>query len=202
MTEKSKPSWKINPESGRRTYSKIASDFEMPNLLAVQLESFNDFLQVGVPVEQRKDWGLESVFRNIFPITSTREHLTLEYMYYLLGEPKYTVEECQERGLTFSVPLKVQMRLVVKEQDPDTNEMRMKETVEHPVYLGELPKITAKGTFIINGAERVVVSQLHRSPGPAFFSENHPSGKRMVAASIIPNRGAWLEFARSDEPPR
>ena len=195
MTEVRKPAYKINPETGRRSYSKIATDFVMPNLLAVQLESFNEFLQVGVSIEQRKDWGLESVFRNIFPISSTREHLTLEYMYYLTGEPKYTVEECQERGLTFSVPLKVQMRLVVKEQDPDTNELRLKETVEHPVYLGELPKITEKGTFIINGAERVIVSQLHRSPGVFFNDETHPNGTRLFTSRIIPYRGSWVEFS-------
>jgi len=195
VTEKSNLTYTINPETGRRTYSKIASSFAMPNLLAVQLESFNDFLQVGVSVEQRKDWGLESVFRNIFPISSTRENLTLEYMYYLLGEPKYTVDECQERGLTFSVPLKVQMRLIVKEQDPDSGEMRMKETVEHPVYLGELPKITEKGTFIINGAERVIVSQLHRSPGVFFNDETHPNGTRLFTSRIIPYRGSWVEFS-------
>ncbi len=195
MTELSKPIYQTNPETGRRSYSKIASSFQMPNLLAVQLESFNEFLQVGVPVEQRKDWGLESVFRNIFPISSSREHLTLEYMYYLTGEPKYTVEECQERGLTFSVPLKVQMRLVVKEADPDSGEMRLKETVEHPVYLGELPKITEKGTFIINGAERVIVSQLHRSPGVFFNDETHPNGTRLFTSRIIPYRGSWVEFS-------
>ncbi len=191
----SSQSYTINPETDRRSYSRIPSSFEMPNLLAVQLESYNDFLQVGVPHEAREDRGLESVFRNIFPISSTREHLTLEYLYYLTGEPKYTVEECQERGLTFSVPLKVMMRLIVKEQDPDTNEWRQKEIVEHPVYLGELPKITEKGTFVINGAERVIVSQLHRSPGVFFSDETHPNGTRLFNARIIPYRGSWVEFS-------
>jgi DNA-directed RNA polymerase subunit beta len=186
---------KINADNGRRSYSKILTEFEMPNLLAVQLESYNDFLQVGVPHEAREDKGLESVFTNIFPITSTRGNLTLEYLYYLTGEPKYTVEECQERGLTFSVPLKVMMRLIIKEQDPDTEEMRQKEIVEHPVYLGELPKITDKGTFIINGAERVIVSQLHRSPGVFFSDEIHPNGTRLFNSRIIPYRGSWVEFS-------
>ncbi len=187
--------YKINADTHRRSYSQIASNFEMPNLLAVQLESYNDFLQVGVPHEQRRDRGLESVFLNIFPITSTRGNLTLEYLYYLTGEPKYTVDECQERGLTFSVPLKVMMRLIVKEMDPDTEELRQKEIVEHPVYLGELPKITDKGTFIINGAERVIVSQLHRSPGVFFSDEIHPNGTRLFNARIIPYRGSWVEFS-------
>jgi DNA-directed RNA polymerase subunit beta len=185
----------INPETNRRSFSKISSKFAMPNLLAVQLESYNDFLQVGSPVESREDRGLESVFQSIFPITSTREHLTLEYLYYMTGEPKYTVEECQERGLSYSVPLKVNMRLIVKEQDPDTNEWRQKEIVEHPVYLGELPKITDKGTFIINGAERVIVSQLHRSPGVFFSDETHPNGTRLFNSRIIPYRGSWVEFS-------
>jgi DNA-directed RNA polymerase subunit beta len=191
----SKNSFALNADTGRRSYSKIHTTFEMPNLLAVQLESYNDFLQVGVPHEQREDRGLESVFRNIFPITSTRGNLTLEYLYYLTGEPKYTVDECQERGLTFSVPLKVMMRLIVKEPDPDTEELRQKEIVEHPVYLGELPKITDKGTFIINGAERVIVSQLHRSPGVFFSDEIHPNGTRLFNARIIPYRGSWVEFS-------
>ncbi len=197
MTANSNPSerYSINQETGRRSYSRIASKFAMPNLLAVQLESYNDFLQVGKPVETREDKGLEAVFRSIFPITSTREHLTLEYLYYMTGEPKYTVAECQERGLSFSVPLKVNMRLIVKEQDADTNEWRQKEIVEHPVYLGELPKITDKGTFIINGAERVIVSQLHRSPGVFFSDEIHPNGTRLFNSRIIPYRGSWVEFS-------
>ncbi len=196
MTAKNQTqTYHINPQTGRRSYSKISSDFQMPNLLAVQLESYRDFLQVGVPVGMRQDSGLESVFQSIFPIVSTREHLTLEYLYYMTGEPKYTVEECQERGLTFSVPLKVMMRLVVKEQDADTGEWRQKEIVEHPVYLGELPEITEKGTFIINGAERVIVSQLHRSPGVFFSDEIHPNGTRLFNARIIPYRGSWVEFS-------
>jgi DNA-directed RNA polymerase subunit beta len=191
----SKTTYQINPDTGRRNYSKISTAFHMPNLLAVQLESYNDFLQVGMPIEARKDKGLESVFLSIFPISSTRENLTLEYMYYLTGEPKYTVDECQERGLTFSVPLKVMMRLIVKEQEEGSDEWKQKEIVEHPVYLGELPKITDKGTFIINGAERVIVSQLHRSPGVFFGDEIHPNGTRLYTSRIIPYRGSWVEFS-------
>ena len=186
---------KTDPITGRRDYSKIISRFEMPNLLAVQLESYNDFLQVGVPIAQREERGLESVFQNIFPISSTRGHLTLEYMYYQTGEAKYTVSECQERGLSFSVPLKVMMRLIVKEQEEEKGEWRQKEIVEHMVYLGELPQITEKGTFVINGAERVIVSQLHRSPGVFFDSEIHPNGTRLFTARIIPYRGSWVEFS-------
>jgi len=186
---------KIDPITGRRNYSKISSSFEMPNLLAVQLESYNDFLQVGVPVEARENKGLEAVFRNIFPITSTRGHLTLEYLHYRMGEAKYTVEECQERGLSYSVPLKVKMRLIVKEQEEGDDQWRQKEIVEHTVYLGELPQITDKGTFVINGAERVIVSQLHRSPGVFFDDEIHPNGTRLFNARIIPYRGSWVEFS-------
>jgi len=186
---------KIDPDTGRRNYSKIRSSFEMPNLLAVQLESYNDFLQVGVSVEERKEKGLEAVFQNIFPISSTRGHLTLEYLHYRMGEAKYTVEECQERGLSFSVPLKVKMRLIVKEQEEGDDEWHQKEIVENTVYLGELPQITDKGTFVINGAERVIVSQLHRSPGVFFDDEIHPNGTRLFNARIIPYRGSWVEFS-------
>jgi DNA-directed RNA polymerase subunit beta len=186
---------KTNPVTARRNYAKIHTSFQMPNLLAVQLESYNDFLQVGVPPDARTEKGLESVFLNIFPISSTRGNLTIEYVQYMTGEPKYTVDECQERGLTFSVPLKVVMRLIVKEQDPQDGAWRQKEIIEHPVYLGELPKITEKGTFIINGAERVIVSQLHRSPGVFFEDEIHPNGTRLFSARIIPYRGSWVEFS-------
>ncbi len=187
--------FKLDPVTGRRDYSKIESSFEMPNLLAVQLESYNNFLQVGVPIAEREPKGLEAVFQNIFPITSTRGHLTLEYLHYVTGEAKYTVEECQERGLSFSVPLKVLMRIIVREQEEGDSEWKQKEIVEHTVYLGELPQITSKGTFVINGAERVIVSQLHRSPGVFFDDEIHPNGTRLFNARIIPYRGSWVEFS-------
>jgi DNA-directed RNA polymerase subunit beta len=182
--------------TGRVNYSKLAQNDQMPNLLAVQLESYNEFLQVGVPSEKREMKGLESVFQTIFPIVATRGQLVMEYISYHTGEPKYGIEECQERGLTFSVPLKVRLRLVVKDAEegqPDA-ELQIRDIQEQEVYLGELPMITDKGTFIINGAERVIVSQLHRSPGVFFGDEIHPNGRKLFRARIIPYRGSWVEF--------
>jgi DNA-directed RNA polymerase subunit beta len=168
----------------------------MPNLLAVQLESYNDFLQIGVPAQERKVDGLEGVFQTIFPIIATRGQLIMEYISYHIGEPKYGIEECQERGLTYSVPLKVRLRLVVKdvEEGSSDSEMQIRDIQEQEVYLGELPMITEKGTFVINGAERVIVSQLHRSPGVFFSDEIHPNGRRLFRARVIPYRGSWVEF--------
>jgi len=186
----------VDKVTGRVNYSKLQRDEKMPNLLAVQLESYNDFLQVGTKAEERTMQGIEGVFQTIFPIESTRGHLIMEYISYKTGEPKYGIEECQERGLTFSVPLKVKLRLVVKEETegaPD-EEMMIRDIQEQEVYLGELPMITDKGTFLINGAERVIVSQLHRSPGVFFSDETHPNGRRLFRARIIPYRGSWVEF--------
>jgi len=165
----------------------------MPNLLDVQLRSFHSFLQADVPPEQRKNEGLTEVFNSVFPITDTREMFSLEFVSYLIGEPKYTVEECQERDLTYAVPLKVKLRLRVREEvDGQKVERGISES---DVYLGELPMITDKGTFIINGAERVIVSQLHRSPGVFFDHSIHSNGKKLYSARIIPYRGSWVEFS-------
>ncbi|MFN2369932.1 MAG: DNA-directed RNA polymerase subunit beta [Candidatus Krumholzibacteriia bacterium] len=186
----------VDKFTGRVNYSKLQRDEKMPNLLAVQLESYNDFLQVGRKAEERTMQGIESVFQTIFPIESTRGHLIMEYISYKTGEPKYGIEECQERGLTYSVPLKVRLRLVVKEEPEGAtdHEMMIRDIQEQEVYLGELPMITDKGTFLINGAERVIVSQLHRSPGVFFSDETHPNGRRLFRARIIPYRGSWVEF--------
>ncbi|MDI6809337.1 MAG: DNA-directed RNA polymerase subunit beta [Candidatus Eisenbacteria bacterium] len=166
---------------------------EVPNLLDIQLESFKSFLQAKVDPSRRDNVGLQEVFNNIFPIADTREMYSLEFVSYDLGEPKYSVEECQERDLTFSVPLKATLRLRIKEVAG--GEKRDKEIMEQEVYLGELPMITRNGTFIINGAERVIVSQLHRSPGVFFEEATHPSGKKLYSARIIPYRGSWVEFS-------
>lgn len=187
----------IDKFTGRVNYSKLNLKEEMPNLLAVQLESYNDFLQTNIPIEDRRDVGLESVFRSIFPIDATRGHLTMEYRSYTLGEPKYGLEECQERGLTYAAPLKVKMQLVVKDADksgPDA-ELQIRDIQESEVYLGELPLITDKGTFVVNGAERVVVSQIHRSPGVSFSNEQHPNGRNLFKSKIVPYRGSWVEFS-------
>ncbi len=179
----------------RRSFSKIDRDWDIqiPNLLDVQLDSFRNFLQVEVDPQKRKNEGLQEVFQSVFPISDPREFFSLEFVRYDLGEPKYAVDECQERDLTFSVPLKATLRLRVRE---DTEEGRKdKSIIEQEVYLGELPIITDKGTFIINGAERVIVSQLHRSPGVFFDESVHPSGKKLYTARIIPYRGSWVEFS-------
>jgi len=187
----------VDKLTGRVNYSKLFHDDEMPNLLAVQLESYNEFLQVGKGRDERDDAGLESVFRSIFPIESTRGHLTMEYMSYVLGQPKYGIEECQERGLTFAAPLKVKMQLVVKDEEEGEGkpELQIRDIQESEVYLGELPLITTKGTFVVNGAERVIVSQLHRSPGVFFSEEFHPNGRKLFKSRIIPYRGSWVEFS-------
>ena len=179
----------------RRSFSKIERewDIQIPNLLDVQLESFRNFIQADVEPLKRKNEGLQEVFNSVFPISDAREYFSLEFVRFDLGEPKYSVDECQERDLTFSVPLKATLRLRVRE---DTEEGRKdKSIIEQEVYLGELPIITDKGTFIINGAERVIVSQLHRSPGVFFDDQIHPNGKKLFTARIIPYRGSWVEFS-------
>ncbi|MBN1827436.1 MAG: DNA-directed RNA polymerase subunit beta [Candidatus Eisenbacteria bacterium] len=176
----------------RLNFSKIPPIMDIPNLLDVQLQSFEHFLQMSLPPEKRKNQGLQSVFNEIFPISDARGNFSLEFVSYSLGEPKYDVDECQERDVTFAAPLKATLRLLVKETVD--GEKKVKEVIEQEVYLGELPTITDKGTFIINGAERVIVSQLHRSPGVFFDEEIHPNGKRLFAARIIPYRGSWVEF--------
>jgi DNA-directed RNA polymerase subunit beta len=181
-------------ENGRVTFSNIPDIMEMPNLLAVQLESYANFLQADTEPERRKNQGLESVFQSVFPIESPKGKYILEYHGYIVGETKYSEEECKERDLTFAAPLKARLRLVINEEDPDTQESKIKDIIQSEVFLGEIPLLTDKGTFIINGAERVIVSQLHRSPGVFFGDEIHPNGKRLFNARIIPYRGSWVEF--------
>ncbi|MBK8232019.1 MAG: DNA-directed RNA polymerase subunit beta [Candidatus Eisenbacteria bacterium] len=177
-----------------RSFSKLSDrwNIPLPNLLDVQLKSFQAFLQDEIPVEERKNEGLQEVFNSVFPITDAREMFSLEFLSFLVGDPKYSVEECQERDLTYSVPLKVKLRLRVKR---DEEGVQREAVTDSEVYLGELPKITEKGTFIINGAERVIVSQLHRSPGVFFDHTIHQNGKKLYTARIIPYRGSWVEFS-------
>lgn len=177
----------------RKSFSKLTSEPDIPNLLEVQLRSYEEFLQMEVEAEKREDKGLQAVFSTVFPISDVRENYSLEFVRYSLGTPRYTVSECLERNMTFAAPLKATLRLVVRESQGKTK--TVKDIIEQDVFLGELPLITDKGTFIINGAERVVVSQLHRSPGVFFDEEVHPSGKRLFSARIIPYRGSWVEFS-------
>ena len=176
----------------RQSFAEIQPVLEMPDFLDIQLNSFEDFVQMQVPPEQRRKRGLQAVFESIFPITDNREELILEFESYNIEFPKYTMEECQDRGVTYSGTLKAVLKLSRKD-DSDKNS-DYDDTIEGEVYLGSLPTMTDRGTFIINGAERVVVSQLHRSPG-VFFSESiHPNGTKIYSARIIPFRGSWVEF--------
>ena len=178
----------------RKSFSKLKEKIEIPNLLDVQLSSYGSFLQRDVPPEKRENIGLQAVFTSIFPITDVHELFSLEFVKYSLGEPRYSIKECRERNMTFGAPLKATLRLVVREAGADAKEKIVKDIVERDVFLGEFPLLTENGTFIINGAERVIVSQLHRSPGVFFDEEIHPNGKRLYSARIIPYRGSWVEF--------
>jgi len=175
------------------SFAKLKPVMPMPNLLDVQLRSFEKLIETEVPPEEQWDFGLDRVFGEIFPITDVNENFTLEYVSAALGEPKYSVEECIERDMTYAAPLKATLRLIVWE-DMEDEERRPRDIIEKEVYLGDLPLLTELGTFIINGAERVVVSQLHRSPGVIFEENIHPNGTKLHSARIIPFRGSWVEF--------
>ena len=175
------------------SFAKLESGMPMPNLLDVQIRSFAKLVETNVAREEMWDFGLDSVFRDIFPVSDVNEKLTLEYVRSSLGRPKYTVEECIERDMTYAAPLKATLQLIVWEK-VGKQDRRPGTIVEKEVYLGDLPLLTDLGTFIINGAERVVVSQLHRSPGVVFEEDVHPNGTRLNKARIIPFRGSWVEF--------
>ena len=177
-------------DGGRFSFAKIPTVVEYPDLLNVQMESFEHFLQERVPPHKRKNKGLQQVFIMNFPIMDTRENYLLEFVEYYVEKPKYSMRECQERGLTYAVPLKAKLRLSTKAE----NGKDFSDTIEEVVYLGNLPYMTDRGTFIINGAERVIVSQLHRSPGVFFGESVHPNGTPIFSARIIPFRGSWVEF--------
>ncbi|MGH7588879.1 MAG: DNA-directed RNA polymerase subunit beta, partial [Gemmatimonadota bacterium] len=181
----------------RKDFGKIPSIVEIPNLIEIQRNSYEAFLQKDYAPEDREDMGLQGVFKSVFPISDYNENASLEFVGYHFGEPKYTVEECHDRGMTYAIPLKVTLRLVVYEQDKEARSRTVKDIKEQEVYLGELPLMTDKGTFIINGTERVVVSQLQRSAG-VFFDDDRgktlASGKKIFSARIIPYRGSWVEF--------
>ena len=178
----------------RKSFAKRASVLEVPFLLATQLQSFTDFLQAEVPAELRKNEGLQAAFTSIFPIVSHSGNARLEFVSYALGEPAFDVVECQQRGLTFAASLRARVRLVLMDREtPDT----VKEVKEQEVYMGEIPLMTTNGSFVINGTERVIVSQLHRSPGVFFEHDRgktHSSGKLLFSARVIPYRGSWLDF--------
>ena len=187
----------INQRRVRRSFGKIDSVIEMPNLLEVQKDSYDQFLQKGVPQSKRADTGLQEVFKSVFPIHDFAGRGDLEFIRYTLEEPKFDVDECLKRGLTYAAPVVATLRLVVWDVGADTGARVIRDIKEQDVYMGDLPMMTETGTFIVNGTERVVVSQMHRSPGVFFEHDNgetHSSGKFLYSARIIPYRGSWIDF--------
>ncbi len=176
--------------SKRINFSKLNNLIEYPDFLDVQLQSYKDFFQLETPPEKRDNEGLFKVFIENFPISDSRENFVLEFIDYTVDPPKYSVSECIDRGLTYSLPLKAKLRLICNDEDNDDFE-----TLEQEVFLGNIPYMTGKGSFVINGAERVIVSQLHRSPGVFFAQSKHTNGTPLYSARIIPFRGSWIEFA-------
>jgi len=177
-------------ETKRVNFASIQSPLDYPDFLEVQLKSFQDFLQLDTPPERRKNEGLYKVFTENFPIADTRNNFVLEFLDYYIDPPRYSIDECIERGLTYNVPLKARLKLYCT--DPDHEDF---ETKFQDVYLGAIPYMTPKGTFVVNGAERVIVSQLHRSPGVFFGQSLHANGSKLYSARIIPFKGSWIEFA-------
>ncbi|MFT5144608.1 MAG: DNA-directed RNA polymerase subunit beta, partial [Thalassolituus oleivorans] len=173
----------LKGEANRQSFGRIRPVKDYPDFLDVQLKSYSDFVQDLVPPEEREPIGLQQVFLEHFPIQDSRERYTLEFIHFNLDAPKHSTTECIAQGLSFSVPLKAKLRLSSKE---DEDEDEAEEAIEQEVYLGNLPFMTERGTFIINGAERVVVSQLHRSPGVFFGQSVHPNGTELFSARVIP----------------
>jgi len=181
----------------RKSFGHIPEITRMPNLIEVQKSSYDAFLQIGIAADERRMSGLQEVFHSVFPIKDFSERAELQFVRYELEEPKYDVEECQQRGMTFAAPLKVTLRLVVWDVDEDTGARSIRDIKEQDVYMGDMPLMTSNGTFIVNGTERVIVSQMHRSPGVFFDHDrgkSHSSGKYLFAARVIPYRGSWLDF--------
>ncbi len=179
----------------RKDFGKLPEFMEMPYLLSIQIDSYNQFLQLGRQTDKRQETGLHAAFRSVFPIVSYSGSAALEYVDYRLGEPTFDVKECVLRGITYAAPLRVKVRLII--YDKDSSNKAVKDVKEQEVYMGEIPLMTENGTFVINGTERVVVSQLHRSPGVFFDHDRgktHSSGKLLYSARVIPYRGSWLDF--------
>ena len=179
----------------RKNFGTFAKVMDLPNLIETQLNSYSEFLQSDISLEARKRQGLEEVFQSLFPITSVSGNAALEYVSYELGKNVYDVQECLIQGLSYSAPLRIKVKLVL--YDRETNFKEVKDIKEGEVFMGEVPLMTDDGSFIINGTERVVVAQLHRSPGVFFDHDKgktHSSGKVLYSARIIPYRGSWLDF--------
>lgn len=181
----------------RKGFGKRPDILDVPYLLAIQLDSYREFLQEGTPVDARKEQGLHTAFKSVFPIVSYSGNAALEYVSYRLGEPAFDVKECQMRGVTYSAPLRVKVRLIIYDRDAPGSNKPVKDIKEQEIYMGEMPLMTNNGTFVINGTERVIVSQLHRSPGVFYDHDRgktHSSGKLLYSAQVIPYRGSWLDF--------
>jgi len=181
----------------RKNYAKITKIIDIPNLIDIQKQSYEKFLQKDTPIDVREEVGLQGVFKSVFPIKDFSETSSLEFVSYHLDKPKYDVDECRQRGMTFAAPIKVVIRLVVWDTNEETGYQSIRDVKEQEVYFGEIPLMTENGTFIINGTERVVVSQLHRSPGVFYDHDKgktHSSGKLLYSARVIPYRGSWLDF--------
>ena len=180
-----------NPYAVRSSFEKTKSEIDFPDLLAVQVDAFQSFIQEHIPEDERLGIGLEEVFQNVFPIEDSHKNYILEFKSYFLGLAKYTPEECMDRGLTYSVPLKARLVLHITNED---DRSKYDQSIEQEVYFGNIPNMTNKGTFVVNGAERVIVSQLQRSPGVFFDQSVHPNGTKLFQARIIPFRGSWVDF--------
>ena len=181
----------------RKFFGHIREVAEMPNLIEVQKASYDQFLQVHGPKGGRPDEGMQAVFKSVFPISDFASTALLEFVKYEFEAPKYDVDECRQRGMTYAAPLKVTLRLIVFDVDPDTQARSVRDIKEQDVYMGDMPFMTMNGTFVVNGTERVIVSQMHRSPGVFFDHDkgkSHSSGKLLFAARIIPYRGSWLDI--------
>ncbi|HHB83742.1 MAG TPA: DNA-directed RNA polymerase subunit beta, partial [Devosia sp.] len=181
----------------RKSFGSIREVIDMPNLIEVQKTSYDQFLVMDVPEGGRQDTGLQAVFKSVFPIKDFSDTASLEFVEYEFAKPKFDTEECRQRDMTFAAPLKVVLRLIVFEVDEDTGARSVKDIKEQEVYMGDMPLMTSNGTFVINGTERVIVSQMHRSPGVFFDHDKgktHSSGKLLFAARIIPYRGSWLDI--------
>ena len=190
-------SFSVHSQRLRKNFARIPQIAGIPNLIEIQKQSYDRFLQADVPPEDRKDIGLQAVFQSVFPIKDFSDTASLEFIKYTLGEEKYNVEECLQKGVTYAVPLKITVQLIVWDVDPETTSRTIRDVKEQEVYFGEIPVMTENGTFIVNGTERVIVSQLHRSPGIFFDHDKgktHASGKILYSARIIPLRGSWIDF--------
>ena len=180
----------ITAYTERINFGRIKQTHEYPDLLEIQIKSFKEFFQLETAPGDRNSEGLYRVFTDNFPISDARSIFDLKFLDYHVDPPRYSIEECMQRGLTYSVPLKAKLRLSCNDEEHVDFE-----TIEQEVFLGNIPYMTPKGTFVVNGAERIVVSQLHRSPGVFFSQSMHPNGTRLYSARVIPFKGAWIEFA-------